>query len=83
MSGQGRKEDQVRRMLEVPHPQVPADLAERAAERGGQVLRRRRAVRALVVFVLCVAVVAFAVWVIVVEPWQVPPAATTPPLDGA
>ncbi|MEV0494268.1 hypothetical protein [Streptomyces atratus] len=70
-------------MLEVPHPLVPADLAERAAEQGGRVLRRRRAVRALVLFVLCVAVVAFAVWVIVVQPWQVPPAATTPPLDGA
>ncbi|WP_406421688.1 hypothetical protein OH809_16410 [Streptomyces sp. NBC_00873] len=82
MSRQDQKEDQVRRMLNVPHPQVPADLAERAAEQGGRRLRRRRALRALVVFVLCVGVVAFTAWVMIAEPWQVPPTETTPPLDG-
>ncbi|MEV7235610.1 hypothetical protein AB0N06_16955 [Streptomyces sp. NPDC051020] len=82
MRRQDQKEDQVRRMLDVPHPQVPADLAERAAERGGRMLRRRRALRALVMFVLCAAVVAFTVWVVIAEPWQVPSTETTPPLDG-
>jgi ferric-dicitrate binding protein FerR (iron transport regulator) len=82
MSRRSRTEDQVRQMLDVPHPQVPADLAERAAEHGGRMLRRRRAVRALLVLVLCAAVVAFLVWAMVAEPWQVPPTETTPPLDG-
>ncbi|MFJ4917067.1 MULTISPECIES: hypothetical protein [unclassified Streptomyces] len=80
MSGVGRKEDEVRRMLEGPHPQVPADLAERAVELGGRVLRRRRALRLLGLLVLIAAVAVFAVWAVTVQPWQAPPAPTTPPL---
>ncbi|MFJ4902495.1 MULTISPECIES: hypothetical protein [unclassified Streptomyces] len=80
MSGTGRKEDEVRRMLEGPHPPVPADLAERAAELGGRVLRRRRALRLLGLLVLIAAVAVFAVWAVTVQPWQAPPAETTPPL---
>ncbi|MFF1837586.1 hypothetical protein ACFVXE_25770 [Streptomyces sp. NPDC058231] len=80
MSRHSQKEDQVRRMLDGPHPQVPADLAERAAERGGRMLRRRRAARALAVAALVAAVLAFTVWAVVAEPWHVQPAETTPPL---
>lgn len=69
-------------MLDGPHPQVPADLAERATERGGRILRRHRVARALALTVLCVAVAAFMVWAVVVQPWQVPPAETTPPLES-
>ncbi|ROQ66472.1 hypothetical protein EDD93_0878 [Streptomyces sp. 840.1] len=82
MSGAGRKEDEVRRMLEGPHPQVPADLAERAAELGGRVLRRRRALRRLGLLALIAAVAVFTVWAVTVQPWQAPPAETTPPLGG-
>ncbi|MFG2596928.1 hypothetical protein [Streptomyces sp. NPDC048462] len=82
MSGAGRKEDEVRRMLEGPHPQVPADLAERAAELGGRVLRRRRALRRLGLLALIAAVAVFTVWALMVQPWQAPPAETTPPLGG-
>ncbi|WP_371630394.1 hypothetical protein OG892_25740 [Streptomyces sp. NBC_00341] len=82
MSGTGRKEDEVRRMLDGPHPPVPADLAERAAELGGRVLRRRRALRRLGLLVLIAAVAVFAVWAVTVQPWQAPPAETTPPLGG-
>lgn len=82
MSGTGRKEDEVRRMLETPHPQVPAELAARAAERGGRLLRRRRVLRRLGVLALVAAVTAFTVWALLVQPWQAPPAEITPPLDG-
>ncbi|MEU8673737.1 hypothetical protein [Streptomyces sp. NPDC048560] len=77
-----RKVDEVRRMLEAPRPQVPADLASRAAERGARLLRRRRAARRVVVCLMCAAVVAFVVWAGVTGPWESPPAGTTPPLDG-
>ncbi|MFG2403624.1 hypothetical protein ACGFR8_04650 [Streptomyces brevispora] len=82
MSGTGRREDEVRRMLEGPHPQVPADLAERAVERGGRLLRRRRALRVLGLLVLIAALAAFTAWAVSVQPWQSPPAETTPPLGG-
>ncbi|WP_406454129.1 hypothetical protein OG782_23865 [Streptomyces sp. NBC_00876] len=82
MSGTGRKVDEVRRMLEGPHPQVPAELAARAAERGGRLLRRRRILRRVWLLTAAAAVVAFTVWAVVVQPWQVPPAETTPPLNG-
>ncbi|MGW2471996.1 hypothetical protein [Streptomyces sp. NPDC001665] len=78
MSGTGRREDEVRRMLEGPHPQVPVDLSARAAERGGRLLRRRRALRRLWVMALVAAVTAFTVWALAVRPWEAPPAETTP-----
>ncbi|MEE4491006.1 hypothetical protein ACIBI8_01355 [Streptomyces sp. NPDC050529] len=82
MSGTGRKEDEVRRMLEGPRPQVPAELAARAEERGVRLLRRRRVLRRLWLLMVTAAVVAFTVWAVVAQPWQVPPAETTPPLEG-
>ncbi|WP_393060123.1 hypothetical protein [Streptomyces sp. LN549] len=82
MSGSWRREDDVRRMLETPHPQVPAELAARAAERGARLLRLRRVLRRLWLLTAAAAVVAFTVWAVVAQPWQVPPAETTPPLDG-
>ncbi|MCX4788945.1 MULTISPECIES: hypothetical protein [unclassified Streptomyces] len=75
-------EDEVRRMLDGPHPQVPAELAQRAAERGARLLRRRRFAGRLMLLLTCAAVVAFTVWAVAAQPWQVPPAETTPPLDG-
>ncbi|KUJ66116.1 hypothetical protein ACZ90_40410 [Streptomyces albus subsp. albus] len=83
MSRADRKEDEVRRMLDrPPRPLVPPRLAVRAAERGHRILRRRRAVRAVGWWLLLAAVVAFTVWAAIVEPWRVPPADTTPPLEG-
>ena len=81
MSGTGRREDEVRRLLEGPRPQVPADLAARAAERGGRLLRRRRALRRLWVLTLVAAVAVFAVWALVARPWDAPPSGITPPLE--
>ncbi|MFI8289013.1 hypothetical protein ACIGBL_07680 [Streptomyces sp. NPDC085614] len=82
MTRHEQKEDEVRRMLETPHPQVPGDLAARAVERGTRLLRRDRAVRRVLWALLAAAVVAFVVWASVVRPWEVPPAGTTPPLEG-
>ncbi|MFJ5719097.1 hypothetical protein [Streptomyces sp. NPDC093149] len=81
MSRGGNRENEVRRMLDGPHPQVPTDLARRAAERGARLLRRRRLARRLALLVAFAAVVAFTVWAVRVQPWQVPPTKTTP-LDG-
>ena len=82
MSGTGRREDEVRRMLETVRPQVPADLAARAAERGARLLRRRRVLRRLWLLAATGAVVVFTVWAVVAQPWQAPPAGTTPRLEG-
>ncbi|MGP3954146.1 hypothetical protein [Streptomyces sp. 7N604] len=82
MSLPDRKEDEVRRMLDGPHPVVPPDLAARAAERGQLLLARRRAVRAVGWALLISAAVAFAVWSAVAQPWAAPPVDTTPPLEG-
>ena len=77
-----RRTDGVRRMLEGPHPQVPAGLALRAAERGSRLLRRRRALNRLFTWAMWTAVAVFLVWAAVNRPWVDPPAGTTPPLDG-
>lgn len=69
-------------MLDGPHPPVPPDLALRAAERGQRILARRRVVRTVGWLLLMALAVAFTVWAAVVQPWVVPPADTTPPLDG-
>ncbi|MFF4404037.1 hypothetical protein ACFY2W_16730 [Streptomyces sp. NPDC001262] len=79
MSGYDRKEDEVRRMLDLPHPPVPAELAGLAAERGRRLLRRRRAVRAVAWTLLLAAVVVFCVWAAVVHPWAARPEDTVPP----
>lgn len=81
MSGRrrtNRKVDEVRRMLDVPGPKVPADLASRAAEHGARLLRRHRVARRVAMCLMYAAVVAFAVWAWVTRPWETSPAG--PPL---
>ncbi|MEV0124806.1 hypothetical protein AB0I16_25290 [Streptomyces sp. NPDC050703] len=80
MSQYERKEAAVRRLLDGVPPPVPRELYEEAVRRGGRRLRRHRAVRRLLWFALFAAVVAFAVWASVAQPWVEPPAETTPPL---
>lgn len=81
MSGSER-EAEVGRLLDGTRPQVPADLAERAARRGDRLIRRRRAARRVLLMVLVAAVVAFTLWAVAAEPWRPPPADTTPPVQG-
>ncbi|WP_405777804.1 hypothetical protein [Streptomyces sp. NBC_00859] len=77
-----RKEEMVRRMLAGPHPQVPADLLLRATERGARMRRRRRTGRRAAWLLLTAALLGFVVWATLAQPWAVPPARTTPPVEG-
>ncbi|MFJ3926579.1 hypothetical protein [Streptomyces sp. NPDC090022] len=84
-TGRGRgtdREAEVRRLLDGRHPAVPAGLAAGAAARGIRLLRRRRILRRLAWTLLFAAVVAFAVWAALVQPWEVPPSRIAPPLEG-
>ncbi|MFH9606532.1 hypothetical protein [Streptomyces sp. NPDC017448] len=76
------REEQVRRMLDGPHPVLPPDLAARAARRGGRRLRWRRAVGRAAAWSLAAALVAVLVWAGVEQPWTAEPAQVTPPLEG-
>ncbi|MFJ9827547.1 hypothetical protein ACIRSU_24760 [Streptomyces sp. NPDC101160] len=83
MNRHERKEDEVRRLMETGQdPHVPGDLAARAVARGTRLLRRDRIVRRIGWALLALAVVAFVVWASMARPWEVPPAGTTPPLEG-
>jgi hypothetical protein len=53
-----RRDEEVRRMLDGPHPMVPADLVPRAAARGRRTVRRRRVARCVLWALLLAAVVA-------------------------
>ncbi|MEC4017171.1 hypothetical protein [Streptomyces sp. H27-D2] len=77
-----RKEDEVRRMLDGPHPPVPPELAQRATERGRRMARRRRVARIVLWLLLTAALTALALWAATDQPWLPPPADTTPPLEG-
>ncbi|MFD5771282.1 hypothetical protein ACFWIN_36365 [Streptomyces sp. NPDC127049] len=78
----GDKEEAVRRLLDTPHPRVPAGLGARAAERGGRMRRRERAVRRTCGALAGLAALALTVWAAEARPWEPPPAATTPPFAG-
>ncbi|SCK10668.1 hypothetical protein YUYDRAFT_00825 [Streptomyces sp. ScaeMP-e48] len=80
--GGDRKADEVRRMLEGPHPPVPAGLADRAARRGARLLRLRRGVRRTAWWLAGTVFAAFLVWAGVEQPWLPEPAEVTPPLEG-
>ena len=73
-----RKEAEVRRMLDVPHPAAPPDLAERAMARGRRLLRRRRALHALWALLLAAAVVTAVVLAVLYG--HTGPSDVTPPL---
>ncbi|MFD8731896.1 MULTISPECIES: hypothetical protein [Streptomyces] len=80
--GQDRKAAEVRRMLEGPHPAVPAGLADRAARRGARLLRWRRGARRTAWWLAGTGFAAFLVWAGVEQPWLPAPTEVTPPLEG-
>jgi hypothetical protein len=75
-----RRDDEVRRLLDTPHPMVPLDLASRAMARGRRIVRRRRTVHAVLWTLLVVAVAAGIV--LAVLAWPDHPASTVPS-DGS
>ncbi|MDX2704348.1 hypothetical protein PV350_15940 [Streptomyces sp. PA03-6a] len=77
MSPYDRKQEEVRRLLDGPHPPVPVDLAPRAAERGRRVLARRRVLHAVLWTLLVVAVVVALVLAVLWWP-AAEPLDTTP-----
>ncbi|MDI3408048.1 hypothetical protein [Streptomyces cavernicola] len=81
MSAQ-RAEDQVRRLLDGPHPVVPPELCPEAVRRGARRARRRARGRWVLWLLLGAAFVGFMVWATLNHPWTQPPANRTPPLEG-
>ncbi|MGC0329839.1 hypothetical protein RKD23_002829 [Streptomyces sp. SAI-170] len=76
------REAAARRIMERTPPPVPPELYTDAVRHGSRLLHRQVLVRRLLWLLLCVAVVAFAVWAVMVQPWVEPPSETTPPLEG-
>jgi ferric-dicitrate binding protein FerR (iron transport regulator) len=74
-----RKQDEVRRLLDSPHPPVPTDLALRALERGRRLETRRHLLRALLVVVLLAAVIAAAIALAAAAPWAGDQGPQSPP----
>jgi hypothetical protein len=74
-----RRDDEVRRLLDTPHPVVPLDLTARAMTRGRRIARRRRIVQLALWTLLLAALVAGVVLAVLYWP-QDDPATTTP--DG-
>ncbi|MDX3386574.1 hypothetical protein DF268_31090 [Streptomyces sp. V2] len=80
MSSRSNREVAVRRMMEGPTLVVPAEVLGEAVRRGGRLLWWRRVARRVMWTLLFAAVVAFAVWAAVAQPWVEPPSETTPPV---
>lgn len=56
-----RRDDEVRRLLDTPHPAVPLDLAARAVLRGRRIVHRRRVIHAVLWVLALAAVITGAV----------------------
>ncbi|MER6994388.1 hypothetical protein [Streptomyces sp. NPDC000410] len=82
MSAADRKEAEIRRLLDTPHPPVPTDLCTRATTHGIRLRRHRRALHRTACVLLLVAALAFAAWASATEPWRPPPSKTTPLIEG-
>jgi hypothetical protein len=63
-----RRDDEVRRLLDTPHPVVPADLPARAVLRGRRIVHRRRVVHAALWALLVAAVVTGIVLAVLLWP---------------
>ncbi|MFJ3742576.1 hypothetical protein ACIPV8_00845 [Streptomyces albidoflavus] len=82
MSGEDRRKEHVRRLLDTPPPPVPQELLAEAVRRGER-LRRLRAGARRFLWVVGTAVVAgVVVWLAVTRPWAAPEVPVTPPLTG-
>lgn len=72
-----RRDDEVRRLLDTPHPAVPAGLVARATVRGRRTLRRRRFVHHVLWVLLLAAVVSGIVLAVLAWPDHGTPADST------
>ncbi len=78
MSLPNRRDAEVRRLLDTRHPMVPLDLTARAMARGRRIVRRRRAVHAVLWTLLFAAAVTGIVLAVLAWPDRPAPA----PHDG-
>lgn len=74
-----RRDDEVRRLLDTPHPSVPIDLPLRAILRGRRTLRRRRIVHTVLWALLAAAVLTGIVLSVLLWPHNT---TTKVPTDG-
>lgn len=74
-----RRDDEVRRLLDTPHPVVPIDLAARAMVRGRRIVRRRRTTYTVLWALLLAAAVAGIVLAVMTWP---NPTTSSVPTDG-
>lgn len=74
MRAPNRRDDEVRQLLDTPHPVVPAGLVAGATARGRRTLRRRRLVRHVLWVLLAAAVVAGIVLAVLTWPEDHDPA---------
>lgn len=77
-----RRDDEVRRLLDTPHPVVPLDLTARAVTRGRRIVRRRRIAGHALWGLLFAAFVAGIVLAVLFWPDTSAPSTTTP-TDGS
>lgn len=77
-----RREEEVRRLMDGPHPHVPPDFAHAAIARGQRALRRRRLARHVGVMLGLAVILVFTVWAVNTQPWQGDSRPTTPPGIG-
>lgn len=75
-----RRDDEVRRLLDTPHPAVPVDLVFHAITRGRRILRRRRITHTVLLVLLGAAVLAGIVLSVLFWPHDT---ATHVPTDGS
>ncbi|SEO90127.1 hypothetical protein SAMN05216267_105311 [Actinacidiphila rubida] len=73
-----RRDEEVRRLLDTPHPAVPVDLAARAMLRGRRIVHRRRIEHSVLWALLAAAVIAGIVLTVLNWPHSTPPV----PNDG-
>lgn len=75
-----RKQNEVRRILEGPHPFVPPDLVGQATRRGHRLVQRRNALHILTVLLVTALTVFLVVVAIVQARSHGGPPADPPPL---
>jgi cell division septal protein FtsQ len=63
-----RRDDEVRQLLDTPHPAVPAELVARATARGRRTVRRRLLARRALWVLLALALVAGVVLAVLLWP---------------
>ncbi|MEU0122597.1 hypothetical protein ABZ114_13065 [Streptomyces albidoflavus] len=82
MSGEDRRKEHVRRLLDTAPPPVPQELLAEAVRRGERLRRLRAGARRFLWVVGAVVVAGVVVWLVVARPWAAPEVPVTPPLTG-